>query len=724
MHLFLLLARSGRVTFIWPCLLLGLLALAGCVFSGAPAQAQGWAKSMGGTSVDEGLSIAVDGSGNVYTTGYFGGTVDFDPGPGVANLTSAGIEDIFVSKFDASGNYVWAKRMGGTGFDAGSSIAVDGSGNVYTTGSFEGTADFDPGPGVANLTSGRGGDIFVSKLDASGNYVWAKSIMGASLVRSIAVDGSGNVYTTGFFFNTADFDPGPGVANLSSASAGGYDIFVSKLDASGNYVWAKRMGGMGGMGGIGDDEGRSIAVDGSGNVYTTGYFRGTADFDPGPGEANLTSAGFNDIFVSKLDASGNYVWAKRMGGTSEDEGYSIAVDGSGNVYTTGYFFGTADFDPGPGVANLTSAGSTNIFVSKLDASGNYVWAKRMGGTSFDRGYSIAVDGSGNVYTTGIFLGMVDFDPGPGEANLTSAGGADIFVSKLLPDGSLVPPPPTTSVCGSPTATIGQPFVLVAPTYNCATNEIRFNTVGGDGSTITYMAVGITSETTSCTDTMDNGVAQDIRDQRLSVQPFTLFATQNGVTVSYVWDALAACSGSIPPTPGSFALTRPTYNCTTGAITFNTSGGDGTAITYTAVGVSRSAITANSGTVEAGLRGDPKTLIILATQSGVTVNYVFDFAAFCATGSSRQAAESLEALHVTVFGNPTQSETVEVEVRGASGQAVCLHVVSATGTSVSELSVKRAGAVERQTVRLGREAGIYLLTVSSESQRQTVKIVRQ
>jgi hypothetical protein len=376
--------------------------------------------------------VVTDSSGNVYTTGYFQGTVDFDPGAATANLTSAGSSDIFVSKLDSSGNYVWAKRMGSTTNDLANGISVDSSGNVYTTGYFQGTADFDPGAATANLTSAGSADIFVSKLDSSGNYVWAKR-MGTTtndLAYGISVDSSGNVYTTGYFQGTVDFDPGAATANLTSA--GSADIFVSKLDSSGNYVWAKRMGG------TSTDIAYGISVDSSGNVYTTGYFQGTADFDPGAATANLTSAGSADIFVSKLDSSGNYVWAKRMGGTSSDIANGISVDSSGNVYTTGYFQGTADFDPGAATANLTSAVElADIFVSKLDSSGNYVWAKGMGGTSSDIAYGISVDSSGNVYTTGYFQGTVDFDPGAATANLTSAGSADIFVSKLDSSGNYV-----------------------------------------------------------------------------------------------------------------------------------------------------------------------------------------------------------------------------------------------------------------------------------------------
>ena len=368
----------------------------------------------------------MDGSGNVYTTGNFMDIVDFDHEPGTAELTSAGNPDVFISKLDSSGNYVWAKRIGGTDSDNGRSIAVDNGGNVYTAGEFSDTVDFDPGPGTADLTSAGSYDIFVSKKESRGNYIWAKRLGGASSIEchGMTVDTGGNVYTTGFFKGTADFDPGPGSANLTSL--GNDNIFVSKLDSNGDYVWAVAMGGV-----SGDYHGHGIAVDVSGNVYTTGLFEGTTDFDPGPGTAELTPVGKSDIYVSKLDSNGNYVWAKRLGGTSSDQGRGIALDAIGDVYTTGLFGGVADFDPGAGTANLTSAGSSDIYVSKLDSSGNYVWAKRIGGTGImNMASEIAVDGSGNALTTGAFSDTVDFDPGPGTAELTSSGSVDVFVSKL------------------------------------------------------------------------------------------------------------------------------------------------------------------------------------------------------------------------------------------------------------------------------------------------------
>jgi hypothetical protein len=391
-----------------------------------------WAKGMGGTSGDSGNSIALDSSSNVYTTGEFAGTADFDPSVGVANLISAGSGDIFVSKLGSSGNFVWAKSMGGTAYDEAYGIAVDSNGNVYTTGQFNGTVDFDPGVGTSNLTSVGQSDIFVSKLDTNGDFVWAKSMGGWSwdYGYSIAVDSNGNVYTTGYFQQDVDFDPGTDTYILSET--GMPDIFVSKLDSSGNFVWAKSMGGPSSL-----DYGNVITIDASGNVYTTGIFQGTVDFDPGVSVANLASAGDRDIFVSKLDSSGNYVWAKSMGGTASDSGINIAIDSGGNVYTTGRFQGTADFDPGAGLSNLTSTGGSDIFVSKLDSSGNFIWAKGMGGTAYDSGYSIVVDSGGNVYTTGEYDGTADFDPGTGIATLACSGLSDIFISKLDSSGNFV-----------------------------------------------------------------------------------------------------------------------------------------------------------------------------------------------------------------------------------------------------------------------------------------------
>lgn len=185
--------------------------------------------------------------------------------------------------------------MGNSGADVGISIDVDQEGNVYTTGYFNDTVDFDPNVGIYNLTAvGLFGDMFIQKVDKNGNLIWAKSIEAGST--SIFVDDSCNVYTTGNFSDTVDFDPNVGVYNLVGGN-GDNDIFIQKLDSAGNFIWAKSMGGSG------NDVGTSIVVDKLGNVYTTGYFELTVDFDPNAGIYNLPGGSVGDYAVMITNGS-------------------------------------------------------------------------------------------------------------------------------------------------------------------------------------------------------------------------------------------------------------------------------------------------------------------------------------------------------------------------------------------------------------------------------------
>lgn len=357
--------------------------------------------------------MVTDDLGNVYTAGYFSGTVDFDTGPGTFNLTSnSGSNDIIVTKLDDNGNFVWARIMGGPEEDIAFAIALDNSGNVYTTGQFTGTVDFDPGVGTFIQSANPGAaNVFISKLDNDGNFVWAKQFEGnaASYGYALTVDASGNIYTAGYLQYTADFDPGPNAFLLTATGIGG-DIFVSKLNSSGNFVWAKRMGGSSDVV-PSIDIAYSLAVDQSGNVYSTGVFEYTVDFDPGSNVFNLTAMGGYDIFVSKLNADGNFVWAKRLGGPVNDFSSAIATDANSNVYVTGHFEGVADFDPSLYTLSFYSAGGYDIFTVMLGASGVLNWAKQQGGIENDYAFAISVDASQSVYTTGYFHGTADFDPG-------------------------------------------------------------------------------------------------------------------------------------------------------------------------------------------------------------------------------------------------------------------------------------------------------------------------
>ncbi len=385
-----------------------------------------YTKTMGGTDHDYGRSVAVDSSGNIYITGYFQGTADFDPGAAVDNHLSAGLEDIFLTKFDSNGGYVYTKTMGGTNSDYGRSVAVDSSGNIYITGSFQETVDFNPVGTADSHTSAGLEDIFLTKINADNSYEYTKTMGGTDHDegQSVAVDGSDNVYITGYFSGAnADFNPGAETDNHTSA--GLEDIFLTKIESDGSYGYTKTMGG------TDHDEGQSVAVDGSDNVYITGYFSGAnADFNPGAETDNHTSAGLEDIFLTKIKSDGSYGYTKTMGGTDQDFGRSVAVDSSDNVYVTGYFRGTADFDPGLGADEHTSAGLDDIFLTKINFDGSYDLTKTMGGTDQDFGRSVAVDDSVNVYVTGYFRGTADFNPGAGTDNHISAGEEDIFLTKF------------------------------------------------------------------------------------------------------------------------------------------------------------------------------------------------------------------------------------------------------------------------------------------------------
>ena len=431
-----------------------------------------WAKSMGGTLSDEGWSITTDALGNVFVAGSFQDTVDFDPGAAVFNLIANGSGDVFIQKLDAGGNFIWAKSMGGTSFDIGYSVTTDASGNVYVTGHYYNTVDFDPNIGIFTLVSNGFADFFIQKLDSGGNFIWAKSMGGTFNVIgfSITTDAAGHVYTTGSFVGTADFDPSVGTFFLTST---GYaDVFIQKLDSSGNFIWAKSATGVGitpqGMG-------YSLATDASGSVYVTGFYSGTVDFDPNAGTFLLASTnGTRDVFVLKLDSSGNLNWVISMGGKNSDEGQSIATDASGNVYTTGYYGDTVDFDPGMATFNLISKGGSDVFIQKLSqcapntgtdvitACDSYTWI------------------DGNTYTS---------SNNTATDTLTNAGGCDSVVTLGLTITNSTTGTDVFTACDSFTWIDGNTYTS---SNNTATDTLS-NTAGCDS--VVTLNLTITNSTT-------------------------------------------------------------------------------------------------------------------------------------------------------------------------------------------------------------------------------------
>lgn len=378
-----------------------------------------WATNAGGTGADNGTSLSVDDQGNVYTTGYYTGTVDFDPGPAVVQLPGHGGVDIFITKTDPNGNLVWVRGIGGSGGDAAFSIKVTQSGYVYITGYFCSVVDFDPGPGIDTMRNADdpcNTELFVLKLDTAGNYEWAKAIRSVVQIctdvtdvgYALDTDQDDNVYVTGYFRGTADFDPSPSSAYNLTASGTNLvgDIFILKLSASGGFCWVNRIGEPL------SDAGYALDVSDSGFVYVCGLYGAPTDFDPGVGTDTLPAFGNWDMFILKLDSAGHHIWAKGIGGTTDDRAYGITTDSQGNVLVTGFYSSTVDFNPGPAVNYLASNPSSNsVFILKLDAAGNYLWAKGIVGAGGGEisGSSIATNRDGEIYTTGYFSGTADFD---------------------------------------------------------------------------------------------------------------------------------------------------------------------------------------------------------------------------------------------------------------------------------------------------------------------------
>lgn len=395
------------------------------------AQAVEWVKTMGSTGSNWGFGLTVDDGGNVISTGWFMGTVDFDPGAGTANRTSVGGEDVYVQKLDVNGDFLWAVSFGGTSSDRGYDITTDYMGNVFVSGNFTGTVDFDPGAGVFQRTAQGNWDAFVLKLDYLGNFVWARTFGGSGPDYGYAITYSENgfVYTAGMFQSTVDFDPGTPV--VQRTSAGGFDIYVHKMTDNGDFVWVQTIGG------TANDHAYSVQTDFDGNVYHGGFFSGTVDFDPGLSVLQQTTQGGNDAYLQKLDSAGNHKWTGFFGGIGNVFLHNIRYDGFDGLYASGNFQLNVDFNPGPAVDTHTSNGMFDAFVVRLDTAGQYIWSRTFGGPFNDLAVAAAPDRLGNINVGGLFSSEVDMDPGPATLLKTSNGGYDVFVSKFSQTGNLL-----------------------------------------------------------------------------------------------------------------------------------------------------------------------------------------------------------------------------------------------------------------------------------------------
>jgi hypothetical protein len=319
------------------------------------------------------------GSGTNYGTSI---TVDGNGNVYVGGYSSAtwgtpvqafggGSDEAFAAKLNSSGELLWNTFLGGGWSNIGRAIAVDGNGNVYVGGYSNATWGMP-----VQAFGGGSEDAFAAKLNNSGVLLWNTFLggSGANEGNSIAVDGIGNVYVAGL--STATW------GSPVRAFSGSQDAFAAKLNSSGGLAWNTFLGGSG------NDRGQSIAVDGNGNVYVGGYSTATW------GSPVRAFGGGEDAFAAKINSSGVLLWNTFLGGSGNDRGQSIAVDGNGNVYVGGN--STAIW----GSPVQAFSGSSDAFAAELNNSGGLLWNTFLGGSGADYGNSIAVDGNGNVYMGG------------------------------------------------------------------------------------------------------------------------------------------------------------------------------------------------------------------------------------------------------------------------------------------------------------------------------------
>ncbi len=445
-----------------------------------------WANSITGNSVyEEGHGIGVDANDNIYIASYFGDTVDVDPTSGVSTIISSGGTDVIIQKQNSDGNVIWTKTIGGVNDEKVVDLVVDPLGNSYILGTFSDTVDFDPSVNTYNV-DGQGNGIFILKLDQDGNFVWVSYAHSNALKKAndIALNKTNtNILVTGYFSYSFILSSNSGDQTIFSN--GSYDTYVIRLDTQGNTLLLTHFGGSN------QETGYGIASDNDDNVYIAGYVSGTANLDPN-GTYEITPVGSWDAYLNKLDSSGSFLWAKSIGSTAIDLGQSVVCDNFNNVYFVGYFKDTIDLNPNVNT-DIYYSSSDNMFIEKLNPNGDYLWghaiqtgtskpkniavknnaiyicgfsssttdfstdtnttittgvsgsfiAKYMDDGMLDKvsgignsistvAYGLAVSSNENtVYSNGRYQSTVDFDPGSGVFEMTSANGNyDTYVQKL------------------------------------------------------------------------------------------------------------------------------------------------------------------------------------------------------------------------------------------------------------------------------------------------------
>jgi hypothetical protein len=393
-----------------------------------------WATSFGSTGIDIPHSVVTDNNNNIILTGYFSNTCDFDPSASVAVRTSNGGRDAYIAKYDANGNFQWVVTYGADSLDDAFNLAVDAQDNVYWTGVIEGTVTV----GTSNFTT-QVEDIVFGKISPTGQILWVKQVGGSGIDEGsgIFVDNNGDIIHTGYFQNTVDFDPNAGVSNLTSS--GSFDTYFGKYDTSGNLIWMKKIGGPGVD--IGAPGG--ITIDNLNNIYIAGNAGVNCDYDPNAGTVTHIMNGTTDWFVAKYDNNGNHILSFTVGGTGQDQAHRLTTDNQQNIYVTGWFRISANFNPNGTAITLTgncTGGGHDGYIAKYNSSGVCQWAKQFGGVvngtdQLTLGTSVKLLNQQQVVFSGRFHGNNAFASIPLSPTTNSNGASDMFICLLDSNGN-------------------------------------------------------------------------------------------------------------------------------------------------------------------------------------------------------------------------------------------------------------------------------------------------